>query len=223
MKTTIITALLIFLASCASDKGRINKESTGTLASESFQSLGKNRVAELDSNDKVLWQCYQGKVKESLDEYKKMYESRKNFPEYWLHLANCYLSSGDKRKAEFYYLTAIAESKSKRLTAMANNNLALIYASENHADKASLYFSRSIEADSSLQVPKFNHSQLLIQFGQYKRAIQILHGLVKEGANDAEVNFALGSAYLFSGDLESASPYLDKTPSSISRRKLQQL
>ncbi len=219
MKTTITVALLIFLASCASNHSRMSSQSTGTLASESFQNLGRNRVAELGSNDKILWQCYQGKVKDSLAEYKKMYDSRKDFPEYWLHLGNCYFSSGEKRKAEFYYLTAISESKSNRLTAMANNNLALIYAAEENPDKASLFFQRARDADSSLQVPGFNHSQLLIQYGQYKKAIEILLGLVKTGAQDAEVNFALGSAYLFSDDLENASIYLEKTPSTISSRR----
>lgn len=219
MKSIIITALLLFLASCASDKNKLNQVSTGTLAAESFKSLGKNRMAELDGNDKILLQCYQGKVKESLAEYKKMYERKKDFPEYWLHLGNCYFSTGEKRKAEFYYLTALSESKSKRLKAMANNNLALIYAAENDADKASLYFKRAIEADESLQVPRFNHSQLLIQYGQYQKAIEILLGLMKGGSEDAEVNFALGSAYLFSGDLAQASPLLEATPSDLTRRK----
>lgn len=219
MKTTIITALLIFLTSCASNKSRFASETTGSLASESFQNLGKNRVAELNGTDKILWQCYQGKVKDSLAEYKKIYDTRKDFPEYWLHLGNCYFSSGEKKKAEFFYLTAIAESKSNRLTAMANNNLALIYASEENPDKASLYFKRAIDADSTLQVPRFNQSQLLLQYGQYKKAIEILLGLIKMGANDAEVNFALGSAYLFNDDLASASLYLEKIPSSLSGRQ----
>lgn len=219
MKTSITIAFLIFLASCASDKKPMRSESTGTLASESFQNIGRARIGELGGNDKILWQCYQGKVKDSLSEYKKLYDSRKDFPEYWLHLGNCYFSSGDKRKAEFFYLTAIAESKSSRLRAMANNNLALIYATEENPDKASLYFKKAMDEDSSLQVPRFNHSQLLIQYGQYKKAIEILLGLVKTGSKDAEVDFALGSAYLLNQDYAKASVYLEKTPSDLTSRR----
>lgn len=219
MKTAITIALLIFLASCSSDGGKMAKETTGTFGKESFHNLGRNRVAELNGNDKILWQCYQGNVKESLAEYKKMYESKKDFPEYWLHLGNCYFSSGEKRKAEFYFLTALSESKSSRFKAMAHNNLALIYASENDPEKASLYFNKAIETDRSLQIPGFNYSQLLIQYGQYKRAIEILLGLVEKGAQDAEVSFALGSAYLFSDELTKAGPLLEKTPPELKSRK----
>lgn len=56
---------------------------------------------------------------------------------------------------------------------------------------------------TKFKVPRYNLSQLYLQFGQYDRAITLLNDNVFRGQKDADINF-LSPAHLYKGELSKA-------------------
>jgi tetratricopeptide (TPR) repeat protein len=221
MKTLSIILLLFFLVSCSS--GRIDRkieDSTwDSLADESYLRWGTKR---LEANGKKKFQvigCYLGDSAETLESYKKDYLSKNQESYYWLHIGNCFFTQDKWAKAEFYYRLTLEESKSKTIKSIALNNLGLIYFKYDQWEKGKEFLKESINIAPHFRVPRYNMSQLYLQFGFHDKAIEALNDSVFKDQKDIDVYFSLANAYLFKGDLKTSAQYFSLIPKDQFRRE----
>lgn len=221
MKLIILSFLLLFLVSCSSSRvdRKISDKNWDSLADESYLRWGEERLKQFaNPKDKVVG-CYQGKASETLDSFKKEYITESQGPYYWLHIGNCYFTQESWSKAEFYYQMALDESKTHTVKSIALNNLALIHFRYEQWEKGKELLIKSMKMDSSFKVPRYNASQLFLQFGLYDRAIEVLSNSAFKGHKDIDVYFSLANAYLFKSDLVNAQKYFSLIPKDQFRRE----
>lgn len=220
MKILILLSLSALVACSSGQKvSKISDRSWDALAQETFSRWGEERLAEYNAKDGLVVGCYQGKVKETLNQYKAQYDKRESNPHYWLHIGNCYYLSQDDAKARFFYQLAMEESASPDIKAMAHNNLALLALKKHDWEEGRQHLKKAITFSAQLKIPKFNLSQLYLQFGHYDDAIALLQGSEWQNQNDADLFFSLGNGYLFKGDLEKAGFYFNKIPKENFKRE----
>ncbi len=214
MKTIFIISLLIVLASCSSKRAdrKINDSSWDTLASESYLRWGDTRLQKNARQDHLVVRCYQGKVKEALDLYKKDFIAKSQHSNYFLDIGNCYFIEENYSKAEFFYRMTLNESRIAQMKAVALNNLGLISLQYGNWDKGMEFLKDSMAQGPLYKVPHFNLSQIYLQFGRYDEAIAVLNGPVFKGHKDVDVYFSLANAWLFKGDLKKSEEYFKMIP-----------
>jgi tetratricopeptide (TPR) repeat protein len=221
MKTSLIIVALILLASCSSSRieRKIEDHKWDSLADESYLRWGESRLEKYGSNQYDVIECYKGKAKETLDKYKKNYEKLVDTPYYWLHIGNCYFVQDSWSKAEFYYQMSLNESKNSTVKSIALNNLALLSFKHEQWEKGKDYLKEAMKNASSFKVPRYNMSQLYLQFGHYDKAIQLLTEGPFKGSQDIDVYFSLANAWLYKGDLDTAGKYFAMIPKDEFRRE----
>jgi tetratricopeptide (TPR) repeat protein len=221
MKTTIIIVVLMFLASCSSSRieRKIEDIKWDSLADESYLRWGENRLEKYGSGQYEVIECYKGNAKETLVKYKKNYEKMVDTPYYWLHIGNCYFVQDAWSKAEFFYQMSLNESKNKTVKSIALNNLGLIHFKHEQWEKGKEMLKESMKMASDFKVPRYNMSQLYLQFGHYDKAIQLLTEGPFKGIQDIDVSFSLANAWLYKGDLETAGKYFAQIPKDQFRRE----
>lgn len=216
MKLLILSSLLILLASCSSSRieRKFDDAAWDSLADESYLRWGESRIKQRVKTEHPVIKCYQGKseAKETLDMYKKQYLDKKDTPYYWLHIGNCYFVRDEWSKAEFYYRLATEESKSKIVKSIALNNLGLIHFKYEQWEKGKTLIRESMGLAPKFKIPRYNMSQLYLQFGLYDKAIEILNDSAFRGHKDVDVNFSLANAYLYKGDLRMSAQYFQMIP-----------
>lgn len=221
MKTTLIIFALVLLASCSSSRieRRIDDVHWDSLADESYLRWGENRLEKFSGNQHPVINCYKGKAKETLVQYKRDYEKLSQTPYYWLHIGNCYFVQDAWSKAEFYYRMSIEESKSSTVKSIAMNNLALIHFKHEQWEKGKELLKDSMKSASGFKVPRYNMAQLYLQFGHYDRAIELLTEGPFKGTQDVDVYFLLANAWLYKGNLETSGKYFSQIPKHHFRRE----
>jgi tetratricopeptide (TPR) repeat protein len=201
------------LISCASQKTfeSQNRQETeaDAMADESYLRWGKDKLIALNQ---PLANCYQGRADETLDLYKKEYLEKSKTPFYWLHIGNCFYNKGAWLKAEFFYRMTLEESKSPTIRAIALNNLGLIQFKFQQWEKGKEYLWESVRLSAKFKVPRYNLSQLYLQFGHYDRAIDLLNDQAFKGHKDIDVYFSLANAHLYKGDISKAGSYFEQIP-----------
>lgn len=221
MKTVSILAVLIFFASCGSSRldRKINDVTWDSLADESYLRWGEQRLSENSKSEYEVIGCYQGKAQETLDQYKKEYLNKNQSPYYWLHIGNCYFVQEEWTKAEFFYRMAMDESKAKTVKSIALNNLGLIHFKYEQWEKGKGFLRQSMDLAPKFKVPRYNISQLYLQFGLYDKAIEVLNDSAFRGHKDIDVYFSLANAYLYKGDLNTSAKYFKMIPRDHFRRE----
>ena len=221
MKTTITIFALIFLAACSSSRieRKIEDIHWDSLADESYLRWGEGRIEKHASSQHPVINCYKGKAKETLVQFKKNYEKLVDTPYYWLHIGNCYFVQDAWSKAEFYYQMSLNESKNSTVKSIALNNLGLIHFKHEQWEKGKEMLKESIKIASAFKVPRYNMSQLYLQFGHYDKAIELLTQGPFKGSQDIDVYFSLANAWLYKGDLDSAGKYFALIPKDNFRRE----
>lgn len=221
MKTTMIIFALILLASCSTSRidRKIEDVKWDSLADESYLRWGEGRIEKHASSQHPVINCYKGKAKETLVQYKKNYEKLVSTPYYWLHIGNCYFVQDAWTKAEFYYQMSLNESKNATVKSIALNNLGLIHFKNEQWEKGKELLKESMKISSDFKVPRYNLSQLYLQFGHYDRAIEILTQSPFKGSQDIDVYFSLANAWLYKGDLAAAGKYFELIPKENFRRE----
>jgi tetratricopeptide (TPR) repeat protein len=219
MKSTLYLMTLLFLASCSSSRidRRIEDVTWDSLADESYLRWGEQRLKTGAKGLDVV-KCYQGEAQETLDLYKKEYLTRKDDPYYWLHVGNCYFVEEKWTKAEFFYRQALEEAKLAPVRSIALNNLGLISFKHEQWEKGKEFLTKAIATAPKFKVPKFNLSQLYIQFGFYEKAIEMLNDSVFRGDKDIDVYFSLANAHFYKGELNEARRYFAMIPKDSSTR-----
>jgi tetratricopeptide (TPR) repeat protein len=220
MKTILSIFILSLLVSCGSSRldRKIDDAAWDSLADESFLRWDEGRLEKHAGSQEVAG-CYKGEAKETLEKFKNEYQGRKDSPAYWLHIGNCYFVIEEWSKAEFYYRMTVDDSKQKTLKAIALNNLGLIHFKHEQWEKGKDLLRESMELAPKFKVPRYNLSQLYLQFGLYDKAIEILTESSLKGVKDVDIYFSLANAYLFKGDLKSAAQYFSAIPSEYYRRE----
>ncbi len=218
MKSTMIILALVFLASCSSSRieRKIDDVHWDSLADESYLRWGESRLEKNASSQHPVINCYKGKAKETLVQYKKDYEKLVSTSYYWLHIGNCYFVQDAWSKAEFYYLD---ESKNATIKSIALNNLGLISFKHEQWEKGKEFLKESMKTASDFKVPRYNMSQLYLQFGHYDKAIQLLTEGPFKNSQDIDVYFSLANAWLYKGDLEMSGKYFAQIPKDHFRRE----
>lgn len=221
MKTTLIIFSLILLASCSSSRieRKIEDAHWDSLADESYLRWGENRLEKHASSPDSVVNCYKGKAKETLVQYKKDYEKSVGTPYYWLHVGNCYFVQDAWSKAEFFYRMTLDESKNNTVKSIALNNLGLIHFKHEQWEKGKELLKESMKIASDFKVPRYNMSQLYLQFGHYDRAIELLTQGPFKNSQDIDVYFSLANAWLYKGDLETSGKYFAQIPKDHFRRE----
>ncbi len=214
MKTIISLLILLSLYSCSSSRidRKIEDASWDSLADESYLRWGEQRLEKNAKNEHKVVACYQGDSKETLETYKKEYLTKNQEPYYWLHIGNCYFIQEKWSKAEFYYRMTLEESKAKTSKSIALNNLGLIHFKYEQWEKGKEYLKQSMDLAPKFKVPRYNISQLYLQFGLYDKAIEVLNDSAFRGHKDIDVYFSLANAYLYKGDLKTSSQYFKMIP-----------
>jgi len=217
MKILMTLVLSTSLLSCSSQKiQRAQEPEWDAMADESYLRWGKERLKE--SKDPVA-NCYLGKAQETLDLYKKDYLEKSKTLYYWLHIGNCFYSKEEWIKAEFFFRMTLEETKVTQVKAIALNNLALVQFKHEHWEKGKELLRESIKLNQKFKVPRYNLSQLFLQFGHYDQAISLLNDQAFKGQKDFDVIFSLANAYLYKGELNKAAPYFEMIPQNKFRRE----
>lgn len=221
MKTITLLSLLIFFASCVSTRidRKIDDVTWDSLADESYMRWGETRLKKNARAGDDVVKCYQGKSKETLEKYKKDYLTKGQEPYYWLHIGNCYFVQENWTKAEFFYRMTMDEAKNNTIKSIALNNLGLIHFKYEQWEKGKEYLQQSMALAPSFKVPRYNMSQLYLQFGIYDKAIEVLSSSAFRGHKDIDVYFSFANAYLYKGDLVKASEYFNMIPEEHFRRE----
>lgn len=221
MKTFGLLLTLLILASCSSSRidRKIDDVSWDSLADESYLRWGEKRLEQYASKDQQVVNCYKGEAKETLDQYKRDYITKGQTPYYWLHIGNCYFIQEKWTKAEFFYRMTLDESKIPTVKSIALNNLGLIHFKYEQWEKGKEYLKQSMDLAPKFKVPRYNISQLYLQFGLYDKAIEILTGSAFRGDKDIDVYFSLANAYLYKGDLKMSSGYFALIPKEHFKRE----
>ncbi len=214
MKNIILLSILLVLAGCSSSRidRKINDVAWDSLADESYLRWGEKRLEAHANPEHQVVGCYQGKAKETLKQYKKDYLTRGQSPYYWLHIGNCYFVEDEWSKAEFYYRMTLDEAKSPVEKSIALNNLGLIHFKYEQWEKGKEYLKQSMALAPKFKVPRYNISQLYLQFGLYDKAIEVLTDNAFKGYKDIDVYFSLANAYLYKGDLKTSAQYFKLIP-----------
>lgn len=221
MKEFFTLFSLLMLASCSSSRldRKIDDAAWDSLADETYLRWGEQRLDKLPDGKEAVVNCYQGESQDTLELYKKEYLVRKDDPHYWLHVGNCYFIEEKWIKAEFFYRLALDDAKLASVKSIALNNLGLISFKYEQWDKGRDYLTKSIALASKFKVPRYNLSQLYLQFGLYERAIILLTDSVFRGHKDIDVYFSLANAYLYKGDLKRAKEYFALIPKNHFQRE----
>lgn len=221
MKSLLSILSLTLLVSCASERmdRKINDAEWDSLADESYLRWGEKRLKKYADTEHKVISCYQGDVKGTLTTYKKEFLNQNQSPYYWLHIGNCYFIQENWSKAEFYYRMSLDESKLGTVKSIALNNLGLISFKYEQWQKGKEYLRQSMALAPKFKVPRYNISQLYLQFGLYDKAIEVLDHEAFKGDKDIDVFFSLANAHLYKGDLKRADEYFKLIPKDNFRRE----
>lgn len=220
MKTLSLLFVIFFFASCSSSRlnRKINDVTWDSLADESYLRWGENRLDLANPDHKVVG-CYKGDTNDTLETFKKDYITKGQTPYYWLHVGNCYFIKEAWIKAEFFYRMALDENKETTIKSIALNNLGLISFKFEQWEKGKKFLEQSMALAPRFKVPRYNMSQLYLQFGLYDKAIEVLSGKAFRGHKDIDVYFSLANAYLYKGDLATSASYFKLIPKDHFRRE----
>lgn len=221
MKTLLMTIALFAMVSCSTSRidRKINDVTWDSLTDESYLRWGQSRLEKHASSTHKVVNCYQGHAKETLEKYKKDFLDDSQTPYYWLHIGNCYFIQESWTKAEFFYRMTLDESKSQMVKSIAMNNLGLIHFKYEQWEKGKDYLQKSMDLASKFKIPRYNMSQLYLQFGLYDKAIEVLSDSAFRGHKDIDVYFSFANAYLYKGDLNKSAQYFKMIPSEHFRRE----
>jgi tetratricopeptide (TPR) repeat protein len=121
-------------------------------------------------------------------------------------------------RAQFFYRLGL-ESDKLSIRSIALNNLALLSFKFEQWEKGREYLQKAIALTPEFKVPRFNLSQLYLQFGLYDQAIDVLTHANFRGQRDIDVYSSLANAHLFKGELELSENYLRLIPPDYQRRE----
>ncbi len=206
-----MTLLLFFSCSSSRLDRKIKNKLFDALADETYMRWEASRF---DNNHDLSTSCYHGDRDDTLRKLQLVYDQKHENPLYWVHLGNCYFLKEDWAKADFFYRLSLEESKDVSVEAVSLNNLGLLQFKYDAWDKGKELLQKAIKLSPESKVPKFNLAQLFIQFGFYDKAIALLTSSVFMNHQDVDIDFSLGNAFFFSGDLEKAKFYFKKIPKS---------
>lgn len=221
MKLALIVTGLLVLSSCSSSRidRKIDDVAWDSLTDESYLRWGESRLKKNAKYEHQVIGCYQGEASETLNSFKKEYITKNQGPYYWLHIGNCYFIQENWTKAEFFYRMTLEETKISTVKSIALNNLGLIHFKYEQWEKGKDFLTDSMKIAPQFKVPRYNMSQLYLQFGFFDKAIEVLKDKAFRGHKDIDVYFSLANAYLYKGDLKASAEFFELIPKENFRRE----
>ena len=214
MNIVKIVTLTVLLVSCSGTPFLTvsdNRESN-ILFEESFFRFSHEKLSQFADQSplsEALVECHKGNYKTGLNLFKKYYLKNKKSYKYWLQLGNCYYLQKSWSKAIYFYSLSKDLSK-KEDQGPFLNNLALIHLNFGNYDKAKDLLKKAVKINKRFLTPKYNLSQLFLQFGHFERARKILHGLHLKAPNDINVLASLSYVMLLNRQYNSSLDFLLK-------------
>lgn len=220
MKIYFSLIFLLFVSSCSTTRidRKISDSKFDLFSEESFLRWDHKRLTKL-KNFSYVSDCYSGEVVDSLDKIKANYAQLDQQPFYWLNLGNCYFMSDSWNKAEFYFRLGMENTQDTNLKSIFLNNLALVQFQFHQWEKGKDLLLQSSSLNKSAKVPRFNLSQIYIQFGLYDKAIEILKSKDFLMKSDIDVNLSLAVSYLFKKDFITSSKFFSSIPKEMFSRE----
>lgn len=221
MKTAAVIFILGFFAACSSHRidRSIDDVAWDSLADESYLRWGEKRLEKYADPKLTVVNCYKGNTSEALKQYKIDYDKKGQSDYYWLHVGNCYFQDEAWTKAEFFYRMSLEEAKAPTVKSIALNNLGLIHFKYGQWDRGRDLLKQSMALAPRFRVPRYNISQVYLQFGHYDRAISVLNESAFRGHKDIDVYFSLANAHFYKGDYKTAGEYFGLIPKEHFRRE----
>ena len=148
--------------------------------------------------------CYRNDFKDALIIIDNLYRRYQKHPGYWNQVGNCYLLKGDLRKANIFYKQALKYNKNY---APAYNNIGNIHIRRKEYEKALAAFKKAHELKRTALTPAYNLSQVYLNFGVIGPAQKLLLNINKQRSGDPTILGALGTTYLFQGNIKKSLSY----------------
>ena len=178
---------------------------------------------------KGLGTAYQAKQKwnDAIEAYRKALELNPYFSDVRNDLGTALILSGkrDEVKKEFLTLFSDPTNPTPEMTA---RNLGQCYFEEKNYPEALNWFRSSITRSKTYPDPYLGAADSLLGMGKLDEAIQTLEAAQREMSDNAQINLALGEAYLKAGRLSEARSRLEiaarrDTSGATGRRALELL
>lgn len=198
-------------------------QSSELLKNETLLRYNSDEIQQIAENDNpltsALAECHRGNAKNALNKLKnELEENRENF-EYWNKVGTCYYLSKNDSKATFFFEHALNISKkTKKKNPYSYNNLGILYLKKRHFAKAKTAFELALKTSPNLLTPKYNLSQLYLQFGQIAPAKKILLDLYGEDSKDIDLISSLGVLAIIEKEYDLAIKYFNMIPEDDQKR-----
>ncbi len=217
MKYISILLPCLFLISCASTKyNRVIQESEyDGLRFESLKRFDKTRIQQKTT---VTALCHQEKYDQAFEQLTSHLDQKTNDFSYWNDISTCYLLQKNYTRARHFLDIALSKTKSNKQKSVVLNNLGVTYLENQKFTKAKEYFKNSIALDHNALTPRFNITQIYVQFGLYKKAQKELSFLLTKSPKDVDFLTSMGHLKLMQGKYKTALNIFQSIPPSYQVR-----
>lgn len=212
--------LLLFTVSCASYKNpRGIKEAK--LDGLKYESLKRFDALRLDPNLKLkseLALCHNKNFDPAFDKFKEKLDKNLNNFVYWNQIGTCYILKKEYTKAKNFLDIAMANAKTKKQKSVVLNNLGVIYLEMENIPEAKTTFSEAVKLHSNWLTPRYNLTQIYLNYGIYKKAEEELEFLLKKNSQDVDFLNSMAHLKLMKKNYKSALVYFNKIPKQYRTR-----
>ncbi|MCX7991082.1 MAG: tetratricopeptide repeat protein [Proteobacteria bacterium] len=183
------------------------------------------RAKDLNDSDKFVWNAlglaYKERklLKEAKDAFERAISIDRDYSEAYNNLGVLYLEEG-KYKESIRYFEKAVKNIFYTTPELAYNNMGFAYEKLNDQLNAEKNYKEAISINPSFSPAYINLARIYEQQGRYKEAEEVLNKFLTAFENHLEVNFALGSFLVRTGQKDRAKRYLMKVINIDSRSEL---
>ncbi len=186
--------IFLLLIACQTDSQEKNIFANESLIKYNKKTLGE--IEKKNSDLKGVALCHEGKFQEGLDHLKQEVKTRKNDPEYWNQVGNCYFLNNNLLKAKFYYNYSLETAKKNKVSyPAALNNIGIIYLGQKNIKAAFDIFQKVQKENPNLVTPVYNLGQIYLEYGYFQKAIESFEKLYQINQKDPSILSSLALSY----------------------------
>ena len=182
-----------------------------SLIEETIHRTPNMELEEIESGVNEISQlarfCYNKKFKKAFVVIDNLYRRYQKHSGYWNQVGNCYLLKGELRKADLFYRQSLKYNKNY---APVYNNFGSLHIRRKEYEKALAAFKKAHELNRSSLTPSYNLAQMYLNFGVVGKAQKLLLAIENQRSGDPLVLGALGTTYLFQGNIKKSLFYFNQ-------------
>lgn len=173
------------------------------------------RAKDLNNDDKFVWNAlglaYKERklIKEAKDAFERAISIDRNYSEAYNNLGVLFLDEGNYKEAIRYFEKAV-KNIFYTTPELAYNNMAFAYEKLKETIMAEKNYREAISINPSFSPAYINLARVYEQQERYKEAEDLLNKFLSAFENHLEVNFAMGSFLIRTGQKEKGRKYLQK-------------